>query len=325
MQFGVYINQVKALEWGLNFQQAGLFAVVYEAQHWAESLVVAGRTYYNLSKGKIIDELPLLTDKKDTVYRLLKQLEEKGVLVCTRFAGKDYFLITDRGRGWNREPTPQPEAKSPLEPAANECGGEPHIQIPLACGHDSEKNPSYDESPEKPLINQREKSTEKADSEKNPNDGNVSDIRKNIQETSEKNPENLGKKSDESYNQDNNYQDQQRRLQRAREPFGMHWSWEPLDNFGERMQRSGILLAMIPRDTFTQIVSEFISYWSTRPEVRLRPDKWDHKLFQRIIGEHRKRTLYETRQQHAANPGSINWDSTSWIENLDLGEQSDGS
>ena len=75
MQFIVTVNQVKALEWGLNAQQAMLFSFIYNVPSWAKPAVVEGKTYYMLSKEKITTELPLLTDKPDTAYRILKALE----------------------------------------------------------------------------------------------------------------------------------------------------------------------------------------------------------------------------------------------------------
>ena len=72
MQYTVTINQVKAREWGLNSQQALLFAFVYESPSWANPIKTDTGIYFALSKSKIVEELPLLTDKPDTAYRLLK-------------------------------------------------------------------------------------------------------------------------------------------------------------------------------------------------------------------------------------------------------------
>ncbi|WP_425054767.1 hypothetical protein [Pseudomonas abyssi] len=74
MQFTVTINQAKALEWGLNAQQALLLAFIHEASGPRNSRPVA------IDKHDIVRELPILTDKPDTAYRLLKQLETAGVV-----------------------------------------------------------------------------------------------------------------------------------------------------------------------------------------------------------------------------------------------------
>lgn len=103
MQFSLLINQDKALEWGLNAQQAMLFAFLYEVPSWARPTEKGGVIYYHISKGKVVDELPLLTDKPDTVYRLMKQLEEKGVVSLTSSGPFTLMAITEQGKTWNRD------------------------------------------------------------------------------------------------------------------------------------------------------------------------------------------------------------------------------
>ncbi|WP_254797389.1 phage replication protein [Geopseudomonas aromaticivorans] len=103
MQFTITMNQVKALEWGLNAQQALLFAFVYECPSWAKPIKAEAGIFYALSKAKIIEELPLLTDKPDTAYRLLRQLEVAGVIELSHTAGITLVRLTDKGREWNRK------------------------------------------------------------------------------------------------------------------------------------------------------------------------------------------------------------------------------
>lgn len=101
MQFILTVNQVKALEWGLNAQQALLFAFVYTAPSWARPTVVEGKTYYMLSKAKIAAEIPLLTDKPDTAYRLLKALELVEVIELSSTSKITLVRLTEKGRTWN--------------------------------------------------------------------------------------------------------------------------------------------------------------------------------------------------------------------------------
>ena len=97
MQYTVTINQVKALEWGLNSQQALLFAFVYESPSWANPIKTDTGIYFALSKAKIVDELPLLTHKPDTAYRLLKALRDAGLIELHA----EGVRLTDKGREWN--------------------------------------------------------------------------------------------------------------------------------------------------------------------------------------------------------------------------------
>lgn len=100
MQYSIFINQVKSLEWGINTQQAILFGFLHNAASWAFSSVVDGVTYYSLSKSKICTELPLLTDKPDTVYRMLKDLAVRGLILTTVINNRTYVAITKKGATW---------------------------------------------------------------------------------------------------------------------------------------------------------------------------------------------------------------------------------
>jgi len=103
MQFTVTINQVKALEWGLNSQQALLFAFVYGCPSWTKPIKTDDGIFFALSKAKIIEELPLLTDKPDTAYRMLKALEKAGLLEIREVESEDVIqaCFTDKARRWS--------------------------------------------------------------------------------------------------------------------------------------------------------------------------------------------------------------------------------
>jgi len=103
MQFTVTINQVKALEWGLNSQQALLFAFVYGCPSWTKPIKTDDGIFFALSKAKIIDELPLLTDKPDTAYRMLKALEEAGLIELSSTSNITLFRLTEKAIEWNQK------------------------------------------------------------------------------------------------------------------------------------------------------------------------------------------------------------------------------
>ncbi|MCV4343293.1 phage replication protein [Pseudomonas capsici] len=103
MQFTVTINQVKALEWGLNSQQALLFAFIYGCPSWAKPIKTDDGIFFALSKAKITEELPLLTDKPDTAYRMLKALEEAGLIELSSTSNITLFRLTAKAVEWNQK------------------------------------------------------------------------------------------------------------------------------------------------------------------------------------------------------------------------------
>ncbi|MGF6140475.1 hypothetical protein [Pseudomonas laurylsulfatiphila] len=131
MQFTITINQVKALEWGLNSQQAQLFSFVYECPSWARPIKTDKGIFFALSKGKIVEELPLLTDKPDTAYRLLKGLETAGLIELSHTANISLFRLTEKAKEWNRKLD-----GSEKYPTSEACEGRKKIRST------SEKSPS---------------------------------------------------------------------------------------------------------------------------------------------------------------------------------------
>ncbi|NOH40946.1 helix-turn-helix domain-containing protein [Vibrio coralliilyticus] len=136
MRFSLYINQVKALEWGLNVQQSILFSYLYELPSWAKCEVIEGKPYWWSGKDKIISELPILTDKPDTVKRHLASLEKLGLIERITYQNHPMVRITEKGKKWN-------------EKELDEGNGSPEVGkiIPTRSGEKSppgrEKSPAY--------------------------------------------------------------------------------------------------------------------------------------------------------------------------------------
>ena len=87
----------------MNAQQAMLFAWLYSVPSWADAQMIGDEVFYNVAKTKIIDELPLLTDKPDTAYRLLKQLEKIELIQLASQSNKTYFRLLKKALSWNKK------------------------------------------------------------------------------------------------------------------------------------------------------------------------------------------------------------------------------
>lgn len=101
MRFTLLINQQFAIDHGINLQQAALFALLYELPNWAKHIDYGDHRYYLACKSKIIEELPLLTDKPDTIYRLARALRERELIDMMVVNNLNYYRITDKGKAWN--------------------------------------------------------------------------------------------------------------------------------------------------------------------------------------------------------------------------------
>ena len=109
MRYTTRINNVRALEWGINMTQAALFDLINECASWASTATINGVTFYWVSRQLVIEELPLVFRKEDAVYRTLKVLEEKGLVETAKMDGRDYVRITPEGAKWNSHDAPETE------------------------------------------------------------------------------------------------------------------------------------------------------------------------------------------------------------------------
>lgn len=105
------INQVKCREWGLTLAQGALFDLLNQASSWAKAHLIDGEVYYWVSRNKVLDEIPVAYNKADTVYRSLKDLEAKGLIIYKKEGRKDLVKLSEKGKTWNVKGTAQGDEK----------------------------------------------------------------------------------------------------------------------------------------------------------------------------------------------------------------------
>lgn len=119
MRYSLLIQQPKAIEWKLSPSEGYLFAFLFEVPTWAEAEKIDGKTFYYCSRFKVIEEVPFLTEKPDTVYKMFRSLDEKGVIKYRKKGDKDFLHITPKGATWNKatsEKNPSSEGDSEKNP-----------------------------------------------------------------------------------------------------------------------------------------------------------------------------------------------------------------
>lgn len=103
MKYSILLNQKRACEWGLTSSEAIVFSWIYELPSWADKLVLNEETYYYGSRNMACVELPIVTDKHDTMYRIYKSLQKKGLINVITIQKKDYISLSERGKQWHFE------------------------------------------------------------------------------------------------------------------------------------------------------------------------------------------------------------------------------
>ncbi len=99
MKYSLYINQGMAIELGLtNINQTHVFDLCTSVSTWAKPEVVDGEVYYWVARQVIVDELPLLNMKPDTVYRHLKSIAKLRLIDYIKVGKKDCIRVTALGK-----------------------------------------------------------------------------------------------------------------------------------------------------------------------------------------------------------------------------------
>lgn len=80
MKYNININQTKCIEFWLNLQQWAIMDIMSQLSTWADPISTEQWIYYYLSRWKLIDELPIISGKKNTFQIIIKSLKDKWLL-----------------------------------------------------------------------------------------------------------------------------------------------------------------------------------------------------------------------------------------------------
>lgn len=101
MKYNITINQKQAVKMGItNINQLIIFDLLANASVWADPIIIEDRVYYFVARQKVMEELPLLGLKSDTIYRHLKGLNDLGLIDYKKEGKKDCVKVTELGKSY---------------------------------------------------------------------------------------------------------------------------------------------------------------------------------------------------------------------------------
>lgn len=100
MKFNWNINYIKCLEYGLNLSQWAVMDMMMNLSTWAEWREINWEIYYYLSASKLVEELPLISDKKNTFLVILKVLKEKWLIDSILDLNKSRYKVTQKWKSF---------------------------------------------------------------------------------------------------------------------------------------------------------------------------------------------------------------------------------
>ncbi len=100
MKFNWNINYIKCLEFWLNLSQWAVMDMMMNLSTWAEWKEINWEIYYYLSASKLVEELPLISDKKNTFLVILKVLKEKWLIDSILDSNKSRYKVTQKWKSF---------------------------------------------------------------------------------------------------------------------------------------------------------------------------------------------------------------------------------
>lgn len=141
MQFSVIFDQFRTQKHNLTVTESLLASYIAQSG-WAKRETVDGREYIWLSRNKIIQDMPSLPSKPDTIYRLFRKLHDKGLIIYLKHDGRDLVHVLAPLHCWGRH-------EGPCAPDDDDSGTEGGSGVPQEeyPGYSEEVSQECDQSP----------------------------------------------------------------------------------------------------------------------------------------------------------------------------------
>ncbi len=158
MQYNININQKAIIDSGLqiDYKDAAILDVCMKYGHSSSCIKMefCGKIYYWFDHNKIAKELPLLSLKKDSVYRRMKKMCEVGLVIQhpeNEKMGKSFYSFQDLTLGLYSEPSDkktdtlgkpsvEPSDKKPTDHYTNDHYTNDQISCPEQVPNDKDLN-----------------------------------------------------------------------------------------------------------------------------------------------------------------------------------------
>ena len=102
MKYNININQVKCQEFWLNFSQWAVMDLLLSISTRATGKEINWEIYYRLTTGKLIEELPVISDKKNTFTVIIGVLIERWLLGRFMQGNLTYYKLTESWKSFHK-------------------------------------------------------------------------------------------------------------------------------------------------------------------------------------------------------------------------------
>lgn len=102
MRYNINLNIPKLTEWGLSLNEGAVFCIILDASSWTKCHKVFGEDYYLIETKIFPQELPCISDNKNTFAKIIKKLIDKMVVERKFTKGREnpVYRVTEKGKEW---------------------------------------------------------------------------------------------------------------------------------------------------------------------------------------------------------------------------------
>lgn len=101
MKYSIYINQIKMQEWELTFNEASVLDWLISFVGTSEKIIIGTEIFFHASRNLAVKEIPAVSTKADTIYRLYINLKNKGLINYEKIGNKDCIQLLPKAKKWH--------------------------------------------------------------------------------------------------------------------------------------------------------------------------------------------------------------------------------
>lgn len=97
------VDMLRSSYYDLTPTESLLASFMFGIPSWASNLIIEGQVWYQCDYSSAIENCSICTEKKDTMQRLYKSLEKKGLIHLSKFNSHVYIQLCDPLKEWGSE------------------------------------------------------------------------------------------------------------------------------------------------------------------------------------------------------------------------------
>jgi len=140
MQYYGSINYYKCIEYWINLSQWVVMDQMLRLSSRADAKQIDWEIYYYLSSWKLVEMLPVVSEKKNTFLKIIKTLIDKELLQRIEYWNRSYYRLTQKWKSFNHSVEKNQHLEQSVEINPEECGNKSTPSVEINQDYTNNKN-----------------------------------------------------------------------------------------------------------------------------------------------------------------------------------------